>query len=351
MALPNKPWSTNYPTSQDTVGVEQGDLTDDSSPGAEDGHRFLVAHVEALRDKLQAAAVRLGDNSNLPITSIGNLLDYDEVNGDAQQVRIRERGADPTAVANKAFIYAKDDAGTTKVYMRWSDGTVTLLGAAGSGNTLDGAYDQGGAGSGRAITVDSGPVQLTGTGVNAVLQITDGAERLDEIASDPTQVANGGLLYTKDVSSVTELFYRDSAGNVRQLTPAAGGGGTLDRDLIFSDDTEFTEASTYATKKTFRAVRDSAKAPSSWRLVVSLWITGGGTSAECRLQGIGSGGTDQATVTSTEVTETAASVKKIALTITANEPTDELLTINMQLQANGGGLAHMKYTDLYAIYT
>ena len=66
MALPDEPWSTSFPTSQDTPGTEQPDLTPDSSPGAEDGHRILVSHLHTLRDKLQAMAMAYGDDSNLP---------------------------------------------------------------------------------------------------------------------------------------------------------------------------------------------------------------------------------------------------------------------------------------------
>jgi len=66
MPLPDQPWSTSFPTSQDTPGVEQPDLTPDSTPGAEDGHRVLVQHFHALRDKLQDLADDHGDDSNLP---------------------------------------------------------------------------------------------------------------------------------------------------------------------------------------------------------------------------------------------------------------------------------------------
>ena len=129
-----------------------------------------------------------------------------------------------------------------------------------------------------------------------------------------------------------------------------GGGGTLDRIMVFADDTEFGESGTsYVTKKTFRVVRDSAKKNSSWRLLVSLWIEGGGTSAECRLQ---VGATDLATVSSTETTETNASIKNIPLTVVElNEPEDTFLTVNIDLKQTGGGTAKLKFTELYAIYT
>lgn len=61
---------------------------------------------------------------------------------------------------------------------------------------------------------------------------------LEEQASDPTAIANYGILYTKDVAGTTELFYRDSAGNVIQIT--VGGnleGGSLDAisDAVHGD--------------------------------------------------------------------------------------------------------------------
>lgn len=49
----------------------------------------------------------------------------------------------------------------------------------------------------------------------------DGAHKkltLIEQSADPTNAANTGFAYTKDVSGVTELFYEDSAGTVTQIT-------------------------------------------------------------------------------------------------------------------------------------
>ena len=47
-----------------------------------------------------------------------------------------------------------------------SGGNSITLPAAAGGVTLDGAYDQGGAGVGRTITADAGPVQINGSGTN-----------------------------------------------------------------------------------------------------------------------------------------------------------------------------------------
>lgn len=71
MPLPNTPWITVTPALQDTPGVQQPNLTNDTFPGAADGHRFLVQHLHALRDKLQSAYQEIGTNpANLPATSL-----------------------------------------------------------------------------------------------------------------------------------------------------------------------------------------------------------------------------------------------------------------------------------------
>lgn len=69
----NTPWTTNYPTSQDTGTNgedQQPDLQNDSSPGALDGDRLLVSHPNTLRNKLHALALVVGDDSDLPAGSL-----------------------------------------------------------------------------------------------------------------------------------------------------------------------------------------------------------------------------------------------------------------------------------------
>ena len=63
----------------------------------------------------------------------------------------------------------------------------------------------------------------------SIFMETAGAVNMFE-STDPSTTANKGKLYTKDVSTVTELFYKDSAGSVVQITSGgtvngAGGGG------------------------------------------------------------------------------------------------------------------------------
>ena len=125
--------------------------------------------------------------------------------------------------ANTGWLYVKDAAATTKLYFEDSAGTVTDLIAAASGNTLDSAYDEGGAGVGRAITVDSGAVALTNNAANnnGVLTIEKtpvGAQSGDaatitvgaNATGDALQFANSGS--GNDINGSGSLWYVTKAG-------------------------------------------------------------------------------------------------------------------------------------------
>lgn len=70
---------------------------------------------------------------------------------------------------------------------------------------------------------------FTGTGVtiNGKLTVTGAIDPthlyLDEQGGDPTNVANKGILYTKDVAGLTQLYYMNSAGTVYGITPNTAG--------------------------------------------------------------------------------------------------------------------------------
>lgn len=71
MPLPDIDWTTATPAAQDTPGVQQPNVVNDTFPGAGDGHRFRGSMVMALRDKLQNAYQEIGTNpGNLPPTSL-----------------------------------------------------------------------------------------------------------------------------------------------------------------------------------------------------------------------------------------------------------------------------------------
>lgn len=74
----------------------------------------------------------------------------------------------------------------------------------------------------------------------------DAEMRIVERGADPAAVADSGLVYTKDVAAVTQLFYRDSGGTVHQLTPAAGGTpGGSPNDVQFNSAGNFDGDSSF----------------------------------------------------------------------------------------------------------
>ncbi|MGW8369302.1 MAG: hypothetical protein ACWGPN_11570, partial [Gammaproteobacteria bacterium] len=55
-----------------------------------------------------------------------------------------------------------------------------------------------------------------------------------EQGSDPTSAANKGIVYTKDVGGITEVFHRDSAGTITQITDNGRVKGQLKPKVVTS---------------------------------------------------------------------------------------------------------------------
>jgi hypothetical protein len=103
----------------------------------------------------------------------------------------------------------------------------------GDGNTLDEAYDQGGQGAGRTITVDSGPVKLDATvsGTYAPLELT-------ELSTMPVSGLAGGQLGIKDGILYTYDSSRSKWLSVQRMFLAFGRKGkTKDQYLNYSAGT------------------------------------------------------------------------------------------------------------------
>jgi hypothetical protein len=148
------------------------------------------------------------------------------------------------------------------------------------------------------------------------------------------------------------LIWNASANRWIPGAQTGSSGGDLDRTLVFSDDTQLTEpGGNFVTKKTFRIVRDPNKIPSSWRFVVSLWGTDPNDTAECKINAVGTGGTDTVTLSTVfGSTETIVSGNIVINDI--NEPNNSFVTIQIQLRLSAGATgANIKYTDMYALYT
>ena len=104
------PWTTSLPSTQDTPGVEQPNLLNDSSPGAHDGNTVEVSHLHALRDKAEALAESLGTPDFLPLGSTKDLTSFIEPIRGYQETT-------PTASAfPTAIIWYTDSGKGTKVW-------------------------------------------------------------------------------------------------------------------------------------------------------------------------------------------------------------------------------------------
>ena len=74
--------------------------------------------------------------------------------------------------------------------------------------------------------LDTNGKDIISSGTDAVtlkpstyVDVQDGPMHMEVLASDPSGVANRASIYSKDVSSSAELFVRDEAGNVTQISP------------------------------------------------------------------------------------------------------------------------------------
>ena len=104
-----------------------------------------------------------------------------------------------------AGLFVKDDAGVA-----------TQITAGAGDNTLDNAYDQGGAGAGKAITTDSGAVALSNTDADAAFQLTINA-------SPSSSAAAGGAQITVGANSTQDALEFANSGSGYDIY---GSGGT-----------------------------------------------------------------------------------------------------------------------------
>jgi hypothetical protein len=187
-----KEYTTNYQGAspvQDPSPVTnvQPNLLNDSYLGAGNGDAMRVSQLHALRDKLDAVARLLGDSVAMPIGSVADILARDATNGDALQLRLRKRVADPAAVANKVFVYAKDDGGVSKLYMRWSDGTITEVGTGGGGGGTTPHEEELISTGQTTLQLAAQPVVAGATLVGYDLQVFKNGVRLRHVASPVAQ--------------------------------------------------------------------------------------------------------------------------------------------------------------------
>jgi len=161
-----------------------------------------------------------------------------------------EMGSDPSALANKGLLYTKDVSGITELFYRGYGGAVVQLSKNGSLLvSLDQAYAFGGVGAGRTISIAAAkPVRLSGPGLEALA--TDGYLGLTEMSSDPSPLANTGLVYAQDDGyGRTGLYYMDHAGKESLLALDGYAGGLSGYDELDPSTTTGNETSLFLGHK------------------------------------------------------------------------------------------------------
>lgn len=131
-----------------------------------------------------------------------NLFFMDSSNNRIQltdEGNISQVGPQWTLTLNGTTSFPQHEAQKGKLSAKWVDPIYELIYTDSNGNDLQ--------------ISDAGAINL-GDGVSSL--------PLNEQASGPTHVANKGFLYTKEESSITELFYKNDQGTSIQLTKDSG---------------------------------------------------------------------------------------------------------------------------------
>lgn len=156
-------------------------------------------------------AAVLGTNKELDTIRIDDLLSLNPT--------------DVVPTATEGSMYWDDSENALKVH----DGSNFIALSAGSGdNTLDDAYDQGGAGAGRTITADTGAVVITNTDADAAFM-------LDLTPTPGSSAATGGMVVTSGANCTEDSVQINNSGSGSDIqgtsstwTISKAGVGTFD---------------------------------------------------------------------------------------------------------------------------
>jgi hypothetical protein len=169
-----------------------------------------------------AETIRLTFGTNtLTWTSTTGILtwDYGTIIPQANEIVFN-----PVADANttEGTIYYDSD---TNIFYGRNNTTWVDLTAGSTGNTLDGAYDQGGAGVGRAIDADTGAVAITvsNTDNNVALIVTQSDSTNDPNALQVVMASNAATSAAIDIDGQTAAMDIDGTGSTWTVTGAGAG--------------------------------------------------------------------------------------------------------------------------------
>ncbi len=148
---------------------------------------------------ISATSLTSGDVLNLTRSAVANNGGFISMNDGTDDVIIFSYSGSPNGALSAPRGSISLDYTNGRVYVNTDDGTTwsQLSAGAGAGNTLDEAYDEGGAGSGRVITVDSSAIEMTGS--NAA-----------DYTLEVTTSAAGGVLYINDTDGTGYALHVDT---------------------------------------------------------------------------------------------------------------------------------------------
>jgi len=169
---------------------------------------------------------------------------------------LEERLEPGTIADGTVVVYGKDDSGVTKLYFKNEDGETEIgAGGGGGGNTLNAAYDQGGAGVGAKITVDNQPVQMEvagtlGDGATAMAVTGSalfGSSSIEFVANSKNRLPP---LPGEDTSFFVSgaISHSGSADNPDMVQPTGRGKAVFGGDLVVSGAFPRTQTMLWAAR-------------------------------------------------------------------------------------------------------
>ncbi|MFH2074243.1 MAG: hypothetical protein ABIJ57_02675 [Pseudomonadota bacterium] len=153
---------------------------DETTPADADsisaGAGVIRTHVQAIRERIAIDHYMAGSGT-------------DTTDGEHVKITFHVQSAKPTAVANKGFLYTKDDAVTSKVELFWEDEDGTELQLTSAGAVAVGSLD------GDALVIDYSPTNYTA----ASTALDDHLDGINTALASNCRIATG--TYTGDGST------------------------------------------------------------------------------------------------------------------------------------------------------
>ncbi|WP_179021154.1 hypothetical protein [Winogradskyella forsetii] len=201
-------FNNNTGSNNTVLGYEAGNVSDGSG-NIFLGHRAAANIGSSVDNKLVIENTDADENNALIYGDFGN---DSSTTGNVLRTNSEFQIGNPS-ITGYAFPLA--DGTINQVMTTDGSGNLTFQDIAGDGdtqNTLDQAYDEGGSGSGRTITVDNGPIEFTGTSGTSYTQVLS-----NDDAGDILKIISTGIVpqYTSTIAVELEndITTNNSFGN------------------------------------------------------------------------------------------------------------------------------------------